>query len=80
VPNVTGETQSAASAALAAAGFTVIVTQQTVTSKSRDGVVLSQSPAADTSAKKGSAVTIVVGHFKKQTTHTTPTTPTNTGP
>jgi serine/threonine-protein kinase len=75
VPSVSGDTVAAARSALKAAGFTVAVTFQTVTSKSQDGVVLSQSPAAGSSAKKGSTVTIVVGRYKKQT-HTTPTTPT----
>ncbi len=74
VPTVTGQTQSAATSALKAAGFQVVVTQQTVTNKSQDGTVLSQSPAAGTSAKKGSTVTIVVGKYKKQT-HTTGTNP-----
>lgn len=79
VPNVTGDTVAAARSALTAAGFTVVVSPQTVSTKSQDGIVLSQSPAGNASAKKGSTVTIVVGHFKKQT-HTTPTTSTNNPP
>jgi eukaryotic-like serine/threonine-protein kinase len=79
VPNVTGDTVAAARSALKAAGFTAVVSQQTVSNKAQDGIVLSQSPAGNSSAKKGSTVTIVVGHYKKQT-HTTPTTSTNPPP
>ncbi len=79
VPSVTGDTVAAARSVLTAAGFTVTQTTQTVTSKSQNGIVLSQSPSGGSNAKKGSTVTIVVGHYKKQSTHTTPTTPTNPG-
>jgi serine/threonine-protein kinase len=79
VPNVTGDTAAAARSVLTAAGFTVTETMQTVSSKSQDGIVLSQSPSGGSSAKKGSAVTIVVGRFKKPSTHTTSTSPTTPG-
>jgi serine/threonine-protein kinase len=79
VPNVTGDTAAAARSVLTAAGFTLTETMQTVTSKSQDGIVLSQSPSGGSSAKKGSAVTIVVGRFKKPSTHTTSTSPTTPG-
>jgi serine/threonine-protein kinase len=61
VPGVTGDTASAATSALQSAGFKVSQTTQNVTDKKKDGVVLSQSPGAGASAKKGSTVTIVVG-------------------
>jgi serine/threonine-protein kinase len=73
VPNVTGDTAATARSVLTAAGFSVTETMQTVSSKSQDGTVLSQSPSGGSSAKKGSAVTIVVGHYKKPPTHTTST-------
>jgi eukaryotic-like serine/threonine-protein kinase len=79
VPNVTGDTAAAARSVLTAAGFTVTETMQTVSTKSQDGTVLSQSPSGGSSAKKGSTVTIVVGHYKKPSTHTTSTSPTTPG-
>jgi beta-lactam-binding protein with PASTA domain len=79
VPDVTGDTVAQARSALSAAGFSVTQTTQTVPNKSQNGLVLSQSPSGGSSAKKGSTVTIVVGHYKKPTTHTTPTPPTTPG-
>jgi serine/threonine-protein kinase len=78
VPGVTGKTAGAATSALQGAGFTVNESTKSVKSKSQNGVVLSQNPDGGSSAKKGSGVSIVVGHFTGSTpsTHTTPTTPT----
>jgi serine/threonine-protein kinase len=76
VPTVTGDTPSAASKALKAAGFTVTQTTTTVTSEAEDKTVVSQDPNAGSQAKKGAAVTIVVGKY----TAPTQTTTTNTGP
>ncbi len=70
VPTVVGDTVAAARSALTAAGFTVTVTTQTVSTKAENEIVLSQSPSGGSMAKKGSTVTIVVGHYKKPT-HTT---------
>ena len=72
--------------ALGAAGFPAAVQQQTVTDQSQNGLVLSQNPAANTQAKKGAPITIVVGKYvaptptttTSTTTPTTPTTPTGT--
>ncbi len=80
VPSVTGETAAQAKGQLSAAGFTVNEVQQTVKSKSKDGIVLSQSPGAGTKVGKGATVTIVVGSFQPPTTTTTTTTHTNTNP
>jgi eukaryotic-like serine/threonine-protein kinase len=81
VPNVKGDTEAAATSALAAAGFQVSKATQTVSQQGKDGIVLSQSPGGGSKAKKGSTVTIVVGHFKAKppptTTQTTPTTTTS---
>ncbi|HEY2436597.1 MAG TPA: PASTA domain-containing protein, partial [Solirubrobacteraceae bacterium] len=78
VPAVTGDTASAATSALKSAGFSVSQTTKSVTDKKKDGIVLSQSPGAGTSAKKGSTVTIVVG--KATSGPTGPTGPANAGP
>ena len=82
VPNVTGDTASAASASLQQAGFTVAQNTRNVTDKSKNGVVVSQSPANGSMQPKGSTVTITVGHYAANTattpTTTTPTTRTTT--
>jgi eukaryotic-like serine/threonine-protein kinase len=78
VPNVKGQTASAASSALQGAGFKVTQTTQDTKKKNQDGVVISQSPGGGTTAKKGSAVTIVIGHYVAPTPTTTTTTPTTT--
>jgi serine/threonine-protein kinase len=75
VPNVVGDTPAQARSTLTAAGFTVSKTTANVTDRSKNGVVVSQSPAAGNKANKGSAVTIVVGHYKPPQTPTTPTGP-----
>ncbi|MBV9415711.1 MAG: Stk1 family PASTA domain-containing Ser/Thr kinase, partial [Solirubrobacterales bacterium] len=78
VPDVVGKTTGAANATLGAAGFPAVQQQQTVTNQSQDGIVLSQNPSAQSQAKKGSTVTIVVGKFQATTTTTTTSTPTTT--
>jgi serine/threonine-protein kinase len=78
VPGVTGQSEAQARSSLSAAGFSVNVTTQTVTDKSKNGVVLSQSPSGGTKAKKGATVAIVVGNYQQPTTPTTPTTTTTT--
>ena len=78
VPDVVGKTTGAANATLGAAGFPAVQQQQTVTNQSQDGIVLSQNPSAQSQARKGATVTIVVGRFQATTTTTTPTTPTTT--
>ena len=77
VPSVTGQTASAAASALQAAGFSANKTIKNVKKQSEDGIVLSQAPGGGTNAKKGSPVTIVVGHFVPPT-HTTTTSTTTT--
>jgi serine/threonine-protein kinase len=76
VPGVTGKKAADAIAALTAAGFTSSQTTKKVTDSKKDGVVLSQSPAANAIAQKNSTVKLVVGQYKATTT--TPTTPTAT--
>jgi eukaryotic-like serine/threonine-protein kinase len=76
VPSVKGLPANSAAGALQAAGFTVNQATKNVKDQAKDGVVLSQSPGAGSSKDKGSAVTIVVGHFQQPggTTGTTTTT------
>jgi membrane peptidoglycan carboxypeptidase len=61
VPGTIGMPEGAATAALQEAGFSVDVTYQQVTDRSKDGTVLRQDPPAGTPAPEGSVVTIVVG-------------------
>jgi membrane carboxypeptidase/penicillin-binding protein len=61
VPDVVGQTQDAATAALQAAGFKVTVVFQLVNDQSQVGIVLSQSPAGGTNLAQGGTVTITVG-------------------
>jgi len=77
VPNVQGQTASAATSSLEGAGFTVVKATKNVIHQAKNGIVLSQSPAAGTNANKGSTVTITVGHYQAPTP-TTPTTTTST--
>jgi beta-lactam-binding protein with PASTA domain len=76
VPNVVGQTQGQAQATLTAAGFQVTANPQPTPDQTKDGKVLSESPAAGTKAPKGSTVTIAVGQF--QATTLPPTTPPTT--
>jgi serine/threonine-protein kinase len=78
VPGVTGQHSDAAAAKLRAAGFNVSEQSQPVQKKKQNGVVISQSPGANSTAKKGSTVTIVIGQYtppsSSSSTSTTPTT------
>jgi serine/threonine protein kinase len=77
VPPVKGQSASAASGALTAAGFRVIEQTKDVPKAGKDGIVISQSPGGGTTAKLNSAVTIVVGHYTPPHTGTTSTTSTS---
>jgi beta-lactam-binding protein with PASTA domain len=79
VPDVKGQTASAAQATLQAAGFTVNTASLTTTHPSQSGIVLAQSPLGGASATKGSTVTISVGQYSATTT-TTPSATTTTAP
>jgi serine/threonine-protein kinase len=78
VPGVTGKTAADATSALSGAGFTVSQTTKDVKDQAKNGIVLSQTPSGGTQAKKGSAVTIVVGKFTGGPTG--PTGPASAGP
>ena len=66
VPDVTGEDQAAAIAALSGQGFVIDQQSKDVPTPDGDGVVLEQSPTGGKKAKKGSKVTIVVGKFNPE--------------
>ena len=74
VPNVVGQSEAQAAAALGSAGFTPKTASVTTTEPTQVGVVLKQSPAAGHQAAKGATVTISIGAAPP----TTPTTPTTT--
>jgi len=81
IPNVVGQNEAQAAAALGRAGFTPQASTQTTTEASQVGIVLKQSPAAGHKARKGATVTIAIGALAPQTTPTTtsptpPATPT----
>jgi serine/threonine-protein kinase len=78
VPSVTGALVRSAEATLTGAGFKVSQSTKVVALPSDNGVVLSQSPSAGSTAPKGSTVSLVVGQYTAPT-HTT-TTPTTTTP
>jgi len=80
VPEVEGAAQAAAAAHLKDAGFTSKVVSVPSTEPAQVGVVLKQSPAAGTKARKGATVTLTVGAQLTTTTppSTTPTTTTTT--
>ena len=60
VPNVVGTTQQSAKTTLQNAGLTATTTTTSDCSTTENGTVLSQKPAADTTASPASSVTIAV--------------------
>jgi serine/threonine-protein kinase len=78
VPDVVGKSEALAAAALGAAGFKPKTTPASTTDPAQVGIVLRQSPAAGTHARKGSSVTIAVGTLSAATTPTTPAPPPTT--
>jgi serine/threonine-protein kinase len=63
VPDVTSQDEASARTSLESAGFVVQMQQQDVNDPGLEGIVLSQRPTANTQAKQGSTVTIVVGRL-----------------
>ncbi len=81
VPDVKGQSQTAATSSLQSAGFLVGTKFKTVTDSTKNGIVLTERPSASSKAKKGSTVTITVGQYKapaNTTTNPATTTPTTT--
>ncbi len=66
VPDVSGQTQSAAIAALQAAGFRIGGPKEQASSTVPSGRVISTDPPAGTSAKKNSVVTVIVSSGPEQ--------------
>jgi beta-lactam-binding protein with PASTA domain/predicted Ser/Thr protein kinase len=79
VPNVIGKSETAAAAALGAAGLTPTSTTQTVTNPSENGIVLEQTPAAGRKLKRGATVALVVGALAQGQPTTTSTAAEGTG-
>ncbi len=73
VPSVTGKKAGTASSQLTAAGFTVVEQTVSVSKKSEDGLVQTQSPTGGSSAKQGTSVTITVGKFTTTSSSTSST-------
>jgi eukaryotic-like serine/threonine-protein kinase len=63
VPDLTGRTERFATRVLHQAGFEVATQSQDVGDPAQDGKVIDQSPAPGDKAKKGSTVTITLGHL-----------------
>ncbi len=80
VPSVKGVAVAAAEHALTRAGFKPKAVHRTTTEPAQKGVVLEQSPAGGSHARKGATVTIEVGELAPQTTPTTTTTTPATTP
>ncbi|HEY2320537.1 MAG TPA: Stk1 family PASTA domain-containing Ser/Thr kinase [Solirubrobacteraceae bacterium] len=80
VPPVIGDPPANAVSTLRSSGFSVAQRTQSVTKPSQNGVVISQSPTANTSAKKGTTVTITVGKLSSASSTTTSSTTTSTTP
>jgi serine/threonine-protein kinase len=87
VPNVVGNNETQAAAALGGAGFVPKTATATTTEPAKVGVVLKQIPGAGQRAPKGATVTLTIGALGTRTTTTaptktntttTPTTPTQT--
>jgi eukaryotic-like serine/threonine-protein kinase len=78
VPNVVGQEEAKAAAALEQAGFKPKAHSQSTTEQSQVGMVLEQSPAGGAKARKGATVTIAVGVLGTTTSTPTPTPPTTT--
>jgi serine/threonine protein kinase len=81
IPNEVGQTQAAASADLSNQGFgNVKVTLQPTADKTKDGIVLSQSPAAGSIFPQTQAITLTVGQYVAPTPTCTTVTATATAP
>jgi eukaryotic-like serine/threonine-protein kinase len=78
VPAVIGDPAGGAVSALRAAGFKVNQTIRSVTDPVKNGTVIAQSPGGNSTAKKGSTITITVGQLAHTTSSSSTTTTTST--
>ncbi len=76
VPRVVGKKQERAEGELVGAGFVVKSAMRTVSSVAEVGLVLQQTPAGGTKAKRGATIKLTVGELAAQTTPSTTTTTT----
>jgi beta-lactam-binding protein with PASTA domain len=76
VPRVVGKKQERAEGELIGAGFVVKSDARTVSSEAEVGLVLQQTPAGGTKAKRGATIKLTVGELAAQTTPSTTTTTT----
>jgi beta-lactam-binding protein with PASTA domain/predicted Ser/Thr protein kinase len=76
VPRVVGKKQERAEGELIGGGFVVKSSTRTVTSEAEVGLVLQQTPAGGTKAKRGATIKLTVGELAPQTTPSTTTTTT----
>jgi beta-lactam-binding protein with PASTA domain len=76
VPRVVGKKQERAEGELIGAGFVVKSSTRTVSSVAEVGLVLQQTPAGGTKAKRGATIKLAVGELAAQTTPSTTTTTT----
>jgi beta-lactam-binding protein with PASTA domain len=76
IPRVVGKKQERAEGELIGAGFVVKSSTRTVTSEAEVGLVLQQTPAGGTKAKRGATIKLTVGELAAQTTPSTTTTTT----
>src|SRR5262249_51538582 len=80
VPDLTRMPQAQAQGALSHVGLALgTITEVSVTDKSQNGKVQSQTPAPNTQAAAGSTVNIVVGSYQANTTTSTSSTTTGGG-
>jgi beta-lactam-binding protein with PASTA domain/tRNA A-37 threonylcarbamoyl transferase component Bud32 len=79
VPDLSGDNQQQAAAALQAQNLVGQFTPVPVTDKKQNGQVQSQSPAPNTSVPQGSTVQVTIGQYSPPSATTTTTT-TTTGP
>jgi serine/threonine-protein kinase len=80
VPGVIGRDEGTATSRLTSAGLTVVVQEESVSSPSRDGVVIAQDPPSGSRIKRGGRVTITVGTFEPPPADDGPTPPGTTPP
>ena len=76
VPRVVGKKQERAEGELVGAGFVVKSGTRTVSGVAEVGLVLQQTPAGGTKAKRGATIKLTVGELAAQTTPSTTTTTT----
>ena len=78
--NLVGLPEATAQRELTAAGFGFAVSPQATHNPAQEGIVISTSPKAGTSQRKGTAVTLVVGNYTPPPTTTTAPAATTTAP